>query len=617
MQKVSHNERQNLIGGYYTEKYIAKILVKRSLLQWFSDCLIIQEITPLNNSLSYDDNHFLKIPQEQRITLNQKLKNTKILDPAVGAGVFLIESAKFLEKIYQFIQGKSNEQETLRLSIVKNHLFGWDIKNIAIETTKNELAKWIMGKKPTYYESYNDLELNLEKTKIDFPKDSRNLPDKRLISKIERNFTIKNALNPKNNNLEDEKHNIYSIIIGNPPFGNILSNDEQDKIKDDYKCRTTEISELFVELGLNILSKNNKGGILTFILPKTITYYQKWSKCRELLIRNKILEIYDLGIAFPNVNLEQIAIILRSHHPNQNKIKESQNIVVGSFFPKKKFPKTSYKILGKIPYHLINKHKTLIFIPLTEQELKLVNYISENCIYLPDITDGSNDNTFSSSLKRSIYFKNKEKALFTKGSQLFLNKVPDIKAFLIKRLYRIKLQRKKKIETYLQPKILFKVLRGSRLACIADIEGNILSSEKIINFFPNEHYQKYLFGLQVLLNSRPASFYIQAVQFNQSTETSRVLDHFYASKIPIPKCNDEIYEFLNKLGKLLIFSNYQNDQKLTNLLTKIAEIYSEALYFSRLYTKLVKKSLFSDILDIQDNRYCFGGFLPMPGPERV
>jgi len=166
VQKVSQFERQNLIGGYYTEKYIAKILVKRSLIQWFSDCLIIQEITPLNNSLSYDDNHFLKITQEQRITLNQKLKNTKILDPAVGAGVFLIESAKFLEKIYQFIQGKSNEQETLRLSIVKNHLFGWDIKNIAIETTKNELAKWIMGEKPTYYESYNDLELNLEKAKI-------------------------------------------------------------------------------------------------------------------------------------------------------------------------------------------------------------------------------------------------------------------------------------------------------------------------------------------------------------------------------------------------------------------------------------------------------------------
>ena len=603
MQKVSHIEHQNLIGGYYTEKYIAKILVKHSLRQWFSDCLYIQEKIPSNDSLTYEDNLFLKISQKQRIKLKQKLRNTKILDPAVGAGVFLIESAKYLEKIYQVIYENPSDQENLRLSIVENHLFGWDIKEIAIETTKNELAKWIMGKKPVYYESYNDLELNMEKTKIKFPKDLNNLSDKSLISKIKGNFIVKNALNLTKNKSEDEKRDYYSIIIGNPPYGNIISHDEQVRLKDFYKCRKTEISELFVELGLDYLLKNDIGGILSFILPKTITYYQKWSKCRELLISNNVLEIYDLGIAFPNVNLEQIAIILRKNKPNQKKIEETQSIAVGSFFPQKKFPKTSYKILGIIPYNLILKHKTLIFIPLTEKELKLVNYINENCIFLPDIADNSNKKMFSSSLKRSIYFKNEVKARFTKGSQLFLNKVPDIKAFLIKRLYRIKLQREKNFNTYLYPKILFKVLRGSRLACFADFKGDILSTEKVVNFFPNEHYQKYLFGLQVLLNSRPASFYLQAIQFNQTTETSRVLDAFYAAKIPIPKCNDKILEFLNKIGKLLILCNYQDDQKLTSLLTEIAEVYSESLYFSNLYTKLFKNSSIFDILDIQSNPY--------------
>ena len=603
MQKVSHNEGQNLIGGYYTEKYITKILVKHSLLQWFSDCLFIQDKIPVNDSLTYKDNLFLKISQEQRIKLKQKLKITKILDPAVGAGVFLIESAKYLEKIYQIIQGKSIDQETLRLSIVQNHLFGWDIKKIAIETTKTELAKWIMGKKPAYYESYNDLESNLTKTKIKLPKDFNNHPNNELILKIGGNFEVKNALNLKTDKKKNKKQDSYSIIIGNPPYGNILSHDEQNVIKDFYECRKSEIAELFVELGLNILSKNNFGGILSFILPKTITYYQKWSKCRDLLINNEILEIYDLGFAFPNVNLEQIAIILKKDISNQIIIKKTQNIVVGSFFPQKKFPKTSYKILGKIPYHLIIKHKTLIFIPLTEKELKLVNYINGNCISLPDIIDNSNDKSFSASLKRSVYFRNEEKAHFIKGSQLFLNKVPDISAFLIKRLYRIQLQKGKNFKTYLHPKILFKVLRGSRLACFADYKGDILSTEKVINFFPNKLYQKYIFGLQVLLNSRPASFYLQAILFNQTTETSRVLDPFYAAKIPIPKCNNNELDFLNKLGKLLILSNYQDDQKLTSLITEFAEIYSESLYFSKIYSQLLKNSVIFDIVDIQSNPY--------------
>ncbi len=603
MQKVSQFERQNLIGGYYTEKYVAKILVKHSLLQWFSDYVCIQDKILLNDSFIYKDKIFLELSEGQRIKLKQKLKNTKILDPAVGAGVFLIESAKYLEEIYHNIYENPLDQETLRLSIVQKHLFGWDIKKIAIETTKNELAKWIMGKKPAYYESYNDLDLNLEKTKIKLPKVLKNHPDKRLISKIDGNFTVKNALNIKINNIEDEKRDYYSILIGNPPYGNILSHDEQNIIKNFYECRKSEIAELFVELGLNILSKNSFGGILSFILPKTITYYQKWSKCREMLIDNEILEIYDLGFAFPNVNLEQIAIILKKNIPNQIIAKKTQSIVVGSFFPQKKFPKTSYKVLGKIPNSLIIKHKTLIFIPLTEKELKLINYINGNCIFLPDIVDNSNDKSFSSSLRRSIYFRNEEKASFSKGSQLFLNKVPDISAFQIKRLYSIQLKKEKNFIAYLRPKILFKVLRGSRLACFADFKGDILSTEKVVNFFPNKLYRKYLFGLQVLLNSRPASFYLQAIQFNKTTETSRVLDPFYAAKIPIPKCNNKELEFLNKIGKLLVLSNYQDDQKLTSLLTEFAEIYSESLYFSNIYIKLLKNSLFFDIVDITSNPY--------------
>ncbi len=72
MQKVSHNESQNLIVGYYTEKFIATILVKHSLLQLFSDCVVNKDNITSNDSLTYDDKLFLKISQEQRIKLRYK-----------------------------------------------------------------------------------------------------------------------------------------------------------------------------------------------------------------------------------------------------------------------------------------------------------------------------------------------------------------------------------------------------------------------------------------------------------------------------------------------------------------------------------------------------------------
>ncbi|MHA1899883.1 MAG: Eco57I restriction-modification methylase domain-containing protein [Promethearchaeota archaeon] len=581
-------ERQNLLGAYYTEKYIAKIIVHHTLQYWFFGNLL-------------QDENLLNLSRDQRNKIKIKLEKTKILDPAVGSGVFLIESAKYLEKIYRIILPKKIDQKERRLSIVQNHLFGWDIKNLAVETTKNELSKWILGKKPSYYKSYFDLDENLSKKQIKTQKNKNNLPNTEFISKISNNFSVKNALEHELDTKSYERAVSFSIIIGNPPFGNILTEDQRTQIENSYECRKTEIAELFVELGLKILSKNKNEGILSFILPKTVTYYQKWMKCRNLIINNHILEIDDLGIAFPNVNLEQITIFLRTT-PNINQnLNFKQNISIGSFFSYKILPKNNFKIQGKIPYNLIRKYKTLIFIPLTEKELKLIDCINKNCKFLPEIADDRENRPFSSSLRRSIYFNNEKKEHFRNGSQLFINKVPDISAFLIKRLYKINIEGEKKAKKLLHPKILLKVYRGSRLACVVDFKGKIISTEKIINFFPNPFYQKYLFGLQTLLNSRIPSFFLQAILFNQTTETSRVLDPFYAAKIPVPDCSTEEFDLLDKMGKLIFLSKYQDNPKITALMVELAEIYSEFLYFREIYSDLIKNSSLNDISNLISN----------------
>ena len=73
--------------------------------------------------------------------------------------------------------------------------------------------------------------------------------------------------------------------------------------------------------------------------------------------------------------------------------------------------------------------------------------------------------------------------------------MPDLQAFRIIKLYQI--ETNPRYQKYLNPKLLFKVLRGSRLTCFADSTGHLLTTQKVINFFPQRDLLPYLEGLQL------------------------------------------------------------------------------------------------------------------------
>ena len=75
----------------------------------------------------------------------------------------------------------------------------------------------------------------------------------------------------------------FDLVIGNPPYGNLLSKSQKDLLKYYKNSDKNEISSIFVELGYNILRENRN---LHYIITYAITFSKAQSEIRALLKNN-------------------------------------------------------------------------------------------------------------------------------------------------------------------------------------------------------------------------------------------------------------------------------------------------------------------------------------------
>jgi len=102
----------------------------------------------------------------------------------------------------------------------------------------------------------------------------------------------------------------FDIILGNPPHGAELSQEERGFIEQNYDTGKgyKNTAFLFIERSL---SKLRRGGRLGFVIPKSLTFAQEWRKVRNLLLDNfSIEEIADISKAFKGVLLEQVVLLV-------------------------------------------------------------------------------------------------------------------------------------------------------------------------------------------------------------------------------------------------------------------------------------------------------------------
>jgi SAM-dependent methyltransferase len=174
-------------------------------------------------------------------------KDNLILDPTCGAGAFLIECL--------------NDNNV-------NNIYGVDIDSKALELCR----------------------LNLEK--------KHKINDENLIRADFINDSV----------FQDKK---FDIIIGNPPFKNLKSNEynTKEKIYNEAIKGIANSATLVLRKSFELLKD---GGFLGFVLPKNFLRVNSFEKIRTFLLKNsKILYLIDVDHHFKDVRCDQILIIVQ------------------------------------------------------------------------------------------------------------------------------------------------------------------------------------------------------------------------------------------------------------------------------------------------------------------
>ncbi len=135
-------------GIYYTPKEITSYICFQTISSYVFDHL--KEESPNGNP------NLEQIPQPELEKLLQHLAKVKILDPACGAGVFLIEAAEILFQIQKFIftrLEKPVNDYNLKRNILLNNIYGVDLFPDAIKDTKTQLLHWLSLQSTANYDS--------------------------------------------------------------------------------------------------------------------------------------------------------------------------------------------------------------------------------------------------------------------------------------------------------------------------------------------------------------------------------------------------------------------------------------------------------------------------------
>ena len=243
--RVYHNRKKE--GAFYTQDSIAQFIVTQGLILFFDNYLKKYKIDKLDD--------LYKLNEEEKEKIKIKLLNFKILDPACGTGVFLLNATKILMEIISTLEPSSKIEE-ITIHIYKN-LFGSEINQKARKLCILKLFRLINNSNNTY--------------------------DSKLLSILNSNIILEDSLERKKNDKID-------LIIGNPPYGNILDKNQKAKLKSE------NIFYHDIYCAFLLKSLNWANGIIGYLVPKSFLLRQGYVKFREKLFsKANLLKIYDVG----------------------------------------------------------------------------------------------------------------------------------------------------------------------------------------------------------------------------------------------------------------------------------------------------------------------------------
>jgi hypothetical protein len=137
--------------------------------------------------------------------------------------------------------------------------------------------------------------------------------------------------------------------------------------------------------------------------------------------------------------------------------------------------------------------------------------------------------------ERQLYVPDSEKRALEPGDDAYIESNPWVRPFHLTDVWHCDLSAyRDAVKGYAVPRVMLKVLRGSRLRAWLDPYGELVGTEKLVNVPLEGHDPDGIAFVYAALNHPCASYYLQTAVFSGTTETARVLDGHYSGSIPLP-----------------------------------------------------------------------------------
>jgi adenine-specific DNA-methyltransferase len=289
------------------------------------------------------------------------LQKLKILDPACGAGVFLVQSADILFRLRKLLSELLEtpvDNFNLKREILLNNIFGVDLFDDAVETTKTRLVAWAHSPPPSESNLIAPEALNRNiiagNTLIGWLDEKLGHIEGSPSHQVGRHFldfVLRDITKEKRKSLEKKLEDYYplhwvtefktlmanggfDIIVGNPPYvfirGKNFSDFERLFYREKYfkkfqslakgKARQSRKMNLFALFIIRSISLLKFEGNLGFIVPNTLLRTTTNDFIRKFILdKTFIQEIVDLkdGI-FQGVTASTILLFLQKESQKMN-----------------------------------------------------------------------------------------------------------------------------------------------------------------------------------------------------------------------------------------------------------------------------------------------------------
>lgn len=268
-------EEQTQFGEFYTPRWVIKYIIDNTLKKYWEE--------------------------------HKNVDNIKLLDPACGAGNFLVYAFDVFYDLYKS-ERPNYSDETIIKNILENNIYGVDIQKEPLQISALNL--WLKSKKKAADVKITNMKLfninilkanSLYRYENDIVNYQISIFDKD-IDLTQNNYTaedigkyISNQEKVYQRKAKDFFLQKFEVIVMNPPFVDTrkMNLDTSNFLKKSYSDNSRNLFSAFIQRTIELSEKN---GYIGFISSNTFMYISSFEKTRKMILNNVSIErLIDLG----------------------------------------------------------------------------------------------------------------------------------------------------------------------------------------------------------------------------------------------------------------------------------------------------------------------------------